>query len=74
MAIETKIEVNRLIITCVLEKPIPSASGKTLVGASTRGNMKTSLMIGGKSLTIGLNPISQNSLIQHEMNRQRTKE
>jgi len=50
MAIETKIEGNKLIITCDLEEPIPSASGKTLVVASTRGNMKTSLMVNGNLL------------------------
>jgi hypothetical protein len=55
MAIETKIEGNKLIIICDLEKPTPSASGKTLVVASTRGNMKTSLTVNGKLLTIGLN-------------------
>jgi hypothetical protein len=55
MAIETKIEGNKLVITCDLEEPKPSASGKTLVVASTRGNVKTSLLIDGKPLTIGLN-------------------
>ena len=55
MAIETKIEGTKLIITCDLEAPTPSASGKTLVVASTRGNMKTSLTVDGKPLTIGLN-------------------
>jgi hypothetical protein len=55
MAIETKIEGNKLIITCDLDEPVPSASGKTLVVASTRGNMKTDLKVNGKPLTIGLN-------------------
>lgn len=55
MAIEAKIEGNKLIITCDLEEPTPSASGKTLVVASTRGNMKTDLTVNGKPLTIGLN-------------------
>ncbi len=55
MAIETKIEGNKLIITCDLEKPTPSASGKTLVVVSTRGNIKTSCIIDGKPLVIGLN-------------------
>jgi hypothetical protein len=55
MAIETKIEGNKLIITCDLEKPTPSASGKTLVVVSTRGNIKTSCIIEGKPLVIGLN-------------------
>jgi len=55
MAIETKIEGTKLIITCDLEEPTPSASGKTLVVVSTRGNMKTDCMVNGKPLTIGLN-------------------
>ncbi len=55
MAIEAKIEGNKLIITCDLDEPTPSASGKTLVVASTRGNMKTSVSIDGKPLIIGLN-------------------
>jgi hypothetical protein len=38
-----------------LEKPTPSASGKTLVVASTRGNAVTSAMVDGKPVTIGLN-------------------
>ncbi len=55
MAIEAKIEGDKLIITCDLEKPTPSASGKTLVVVSTRGNMKTSCVVEGKPLIIGLN-------------------
>jgi hypothetical protein len=55
MAIEAKIEGTKLIITCDLEEPKPSASGKTLVVVSTRGNMKTDCMVEGKPLTIGLN-------------------
>ncbi len=54
MGIETKFEGNKLIITCDLEEPTPSTSGKTLVVAH-RGNMKTSLSVNGKPLTIGLN-------------------
>jgi selenocysteine lyase/cysteine desulfurase len=38
-----------------LEKPTPSASGKTLVVASTRGNAVTDVMVDGKPVTIGLN-------------------
>jgi hypothetical protein len=55
MTIEAKIEGNKLIITCDLEEPVPSSSGKTLVVASTRGNMKTGLIVKGKPLTVGLN-------------------
>ena len=55
MAIPAKIDGNKLIITADLETPTPSASGKSLVVASTRGNMKTDVVIDGKPLTIGLN-------------------
>lgn len=55
MAIAAKIEGGKLIITADLETPTPSASGKTLVVCSTRGNMKTDVLIEGKPLTIGLN-------------------
>ncbi len=55
MAIDAKIEGGKLIITCDLEEPKPSASGKTLVVASTRGNMKTTATVDGKPLIIGLN-------------------
>jgi hypothetical protein len=50
MAIEAKLEGNKLVIICDLEEPVPSSSGKTLVVASTRGNMKTALTVNGKPL------------------------
>ena len=58
-----KVEVkgNKLMIEMDLEKPTASKSGKTLVVASTRGNMKTAATVDGKPITIGLNayiPIS----------------
>jgi len=52
---EVKIEDNKLIITIELQKPTPSASGKTLVVATTHGNMPTECMIDGKPVIIGLN-------------------
>ena len=55
MAVTVKIEDNKLIITADLESPTPSASGKTLVVASTRGNKVTDVMIDGKPVVIGLN-------------------
>lgn len=36
-------------------KPSPSASGKTLIVATTSGNVKTTVLVSGKPLTIGLN-------------------
>ncbi|MGO9952154.1 MAG: hypothetical protein ACLPN1_08070 [Dissulfurispiraceae bacterium] len=55
MAIETKLEENKLIITCDLEDPRPSISGKNLLLASTKGDLKTSLTINDKQLIINLN-------------------
>jgi hypothetical protein len=55
MAMNVEIKNNKLYIEIDLEKPKPSASGKTLVVASTRGNMVTSAEIDGKPVIIGLN-------------------
>jgi len=52
---EVKIEDGKLIIVIELQKPTPSASGKTLVVATTHGNMPTECMIDGKPVIIGLN-------------------
>lgn len=52
---EVTIKNNKLYIEIDLEKPTPSSSGKTLVVASTHGNMVTSAMIDGKPVVIGLN-------------------
>jgi len=38
-----------------IKRRTPSASGKTLVVASTRGNQKLALQIDGKDLYLGLN-------------------
>lgn len=52
---EVKIESNHLVIKLPLQTPAPSASGKTLVVATTRGNVQTSVKIDGKPVTIGVN-------------------
>ncbi len=44
-----------LTIVLDLEEPTPSASGKTLVVASTRGNARTDAQVGGKTLVVGVN-------------------
>jgi hypothetical protein len=49
------IKDNKLCIEIPLEKPRPSASGKTLVVASSSGNVTTSAMVDGKPVVIGLN-------------------
>jgi hypothetical protein len=55
MAIKASIVKGKLVIEADIEAGAPSKSGKTLVIASTRGNMKTDVLVGGKVLTIGLN-------------------
>lgn len=52
---KTEIKNNQLIITIDLQTPTLSASGKTLVVASTKGNKVTDVMVQGKPVTIGLN-------------------
>jgi hypothetical protein len=58
-AMAEDLTVNRegdvLVIRIPIGKPTPSASGKTLVVASTRGNQKTSVQIDGKDMYLGVN-------------------
>lgn len=44
-----------LIITIATQTPTPSASGKTLLVASTRGPWKSDVIIDGKPVTISVN-------------------
>ncbi len=44
-----------LIVTIPMGTPTPSASGKSLIIASTRGNKPTALLIDGKPLIVSLN-------------------
>ncbi len=56
MSFECKIEGNELVIRLSLnEKPERSASGKTLVVASTRGNKETDCLVNGKKVVVGVN-------------------
>lgn len=52
---EFTIEGETLVIRMKLENPRPSSSGKTLVVASTNGNVRTSLQVLGKPVTVGIN-------------------
>jgi hypothetical protein len=52
---ETKIEDGFLCIRIPLEAPRPSATGKTLLVASTGGNVVTTATVDGKPVVIGLN-------------------
>ena len=44
-----------IVVTIEMQTPAPSASGKTLVVATTRGNVTTEVMVDKKPVTIGLN-------------------
>lgn len=54
-------EKDELVIRIPInKKPEPSKSGKTLVVASSHGNVKTDLEIDGKNVVIGLNAYISN--------------
>jgi hypothetical protein len=53
---KVEIKGNKLVIEIDMENPPKmSSSGKSLVVASTHGNMVTTAMVNGKAVTIGLN-------------------
>ncbi len=54
------IQDGKLIIEVELQKPTPSATGKTLVVASSHGNIATSAVIDGKPVVVGLNAYIRN--------------
>jgi hypothetical protein len=56
LMLTAKIEKGNLVITIPMNAhPTPSASGKTLVVASSHGNQKSDLVIDGKNVVIGVN-------------------
>lgn len=55
MAATATVKGKKLEIVIDLDDPRPSASGKTFVVASTRGNVTTTATINGKPITIGVN-------------------
>jgi len=56
MSFSAKIEGNELVIRLTLnDKPERSASGKTLVVASSRGNKETDCVVAGKKVIVGVN-------------------
>jgi hypothetical protein len=53
---KVEIKDGNLVITIPMETPPkPSASGKTLVVATTRGNVDTGVTVNDKTLILGLN-------------------
>jgi hypothetical protein len=54
--LNVKIEGKELVIRIPMnETPQPSASGKTLVVASSRGNQQTDAVVNGERVVVGLN-------------------
>jgi hypothetical protein len=52
---KVEIKDNTMTITVPLGTPAPSASGKTLVIASSHGNQATTAIVQGKPVIIGFN-------------------
>jgi hypothetical protein len=52
---KAEIKDGNLVVTIQLQTPTPSGSGKNLVVASTHGNAKTTALVDGKPVTVGLN-------------------
>ena len=58
---QVEIKNGDLVITIPMQKPTPSASGKTLVVASSHGNQPTSVQVDGKPVIVGLNAYIRNA-------------
>jgi len=52
---QVTIKNNVLTLEIPMQRPAPSASGKTLVVASSRGNQVTTASVDGKPITVGFN-------------------
>lgn len=52
---KAEIKNGNLIIPLPLQTPQRSASGKTMVLATSRGNVKTDLIYQGQPVTVGVN-------------------
>jgi hypothetical protein len=55
MSITAKIDGKNLVVTIPMQDPTPSATGKTMVVATSRGNAPTEAKVGGKTVIVGLN-------------------
>jgi hypothetical protein len=53
--LKATIEKDTLVIRIPLQQPQPSRSGKTLVVASSRGNVETDAKVEGKPIIVGVN-------------------
>jgi hypothetical protein len=59
---EVKIDEEAKTLTLVLDlqEPTPSASGKTLIVATTHGNQPTDVTVNGKPVIVGVNAYIHN--------------
>jgi len=57
---KVEIKGKQLILTIDVQAPTPSASGKTLVIASTHGNLPTTATVGDKPVIVGFNAYIRN--------------
>lgn len=55
MKVEIDKKANELVIRLPLQEPTRSASGKTMVVASTHGNQATTATVDGKPVIVGCN-------------------
>lgn len=55
MTMEAKIEGGKLHLTIDMQEPTRSASGKTLVVATSHGNKPTEAQVNGKPVIVGVN-------------------
>ena len=57
---KAEIKNGKLIIEIDMQAPAPSATGKTLVVASSHGNVATTAIVDGKPVVVGLNAYIRN--------------
>jgi hypothetical protein len=55
MATTAEVKGNKLIITMEMQEPTRSTSGKTMVVASTHGNIATTAQVKGSPVILGVN-------------------
>ena len=53
-------QAKTLTLVLELQEPTPSASGKTLVVATTHGNVPTDVEVNGKPVIVGVNAYIRN--------------
>ena len=57
---KAEIKNGKLIIEIDMQKPTPSKSGKSLVVASSNGNIATTAVVDGRPVVVGLNAYIRN--------------